>query len=113
MGSVFIKTVCFQISELVGEGWEKRPLPLEEPGKFGGRAFSALAPARAVNQKGKVSCQQAVTVQFADPHVSGLSVSEPRLRGPLAPGEAQGNLKKTFSLGTGSVEHRMQFRNIL
>lgn len=42
--------------------------------------------------------ERAVTVQFADPHVSGLSVSEPRLRGPLAPGEAQGNLKKNLQL---------------
>lgn len=39
------------------------------------------APARAVNADGKASCQCAVTVQFPDPHVSGLSVNEQRQRG--------------------------------
>lgn len=58
------------------------PLPPEEPGKLGGRAsLSVPAPARAVNRDGRASCQGTVTVQFPDPHVSGLSVKEPRLRG--------------------------------
>lgn len=39
------------------------------------------APARAVTADGKASCQRTVTVQFPDPHVSGLSVNEQRQRG--------------------------------
>lgn len=72
MRSFFIKTVCFQICEAVGEGWEKCPLPPEEPGSLGAGLLFLLQLFRAVNGGGKVSCQHTVIVQFPDPLVSGL-----------------------------------------
>jgi hypothetical protein len=58
------------------------PLPTRRAWQIWGRAsLSVPAPARAVSADGKASCQCAVTVQFPDPHVSGLSVKEPGQRG--------------------------------